>query len=56
MWKLFIEVLSGHSILLGVHVSKGTEFLEDGKYDYNEISLGLIFISFRFARYIKSTE
>jgi hypothetical protein len=56
MWKLFIEILSGYHILLGLHINKGTEHLPDGKYDFNEISLGLIFVSFRLVRYIKSTE
>ena len=56
MWKLFIEILSGYNILIGLHISKGVEHLEDGAHHYNEISLGLLFVSFRLVRYIPVEE
>lgn len=53
MRKLFIDVLSKTNSLLGIHIHKGTEYIDGVPYYYDEIAIGLLLITFRFSKYIK---
>jgi hypothetical protein len=50
------EFLSKYRCLLGVFFQKGSEFINDKEMEFTEVSIGLIFIYFRIAKYKKEGE
>jgi hypothetical protein len=51
------EFISKHRCLLGIFFQNGVEVLEEKRYDFNEVSIGLIFFYIRVAKYkIKEGE
>jgi len=50
------EFLSEYRCLLGIFFQKGSEFIDNEEMEFTEVSIGLIFIYFRIAKYKKKGE
>jgi len=56
MTRVSIELISPYRILLGVFFQKGSEYVNDEKLNFSEVSLGAIFIFLRICKYSKVEE